>query len=84
MLAQHIMAAACAAPSSSFSPLRRATTRELQWLLRRAAEQAPANSVVQDHFGDVLWAAGKRPEARKAYDQARALGVNVVVYNLTH
>jgi tetratricopeptide (TPR) repeat protein len=39
-------------------------------LLRRAAEQAPANSVVQDHFGDVLWAAGKRPEAVAAWTQA--------------
>ena len=36
-------------------------------LLRRAAEQAPPNSVVQDHFGDVLWAAGKRPEAVAAW-----------------
>ena len=36
-------------------------------LLRRAAEQAPYNSVVQDHFGDVLWAAGKRPEAVAAW-----------------
>lgn len=39
-------------------------------LLRRAAEQAPANSVVQDHYGDVLWAAGKRPEAVAAWKQA--------------
>ena len=39
-------------------------------LLRRAAEQAPANSVVQDHFGDVLWAAGKRPEAVAAWTQS--------------
>jgi len=39
-------------------------------LLRRAAEQAPANSVVQDHFGDVLWAAGKRPEAVAAWTKA--------------
>ena len=39
-------------------------------LLRRAAEQAPANSVVQDHFGDVLWAAGKRPEAVAAWTKS--------------
>ncbi len=39
-------------------------------LLRRAAEQAPANSVVQDHFGDVLWAAGKRSDAVAAWTQA--------------
>ena len=39
-------------------------------LLRRAAEQAPHNSVVQDHFGDVLWAAGKRPEAIAAWTQS--------------
>jgi tetratricopeptide (TPR) repeat protein len=39
-------------------------------LLRRAAEQSPANSVVQDHFGDVLWAVGKRPEAVAAWRRA--------------
>lgn len=39
-------------------------------LLRRAAEQAPANSVVQEHYGDVLWAAGKRLEAVAAWKQA--------------
>ena len=39
-------------------------------LLRRAAEQAPYNSVVQDHLGDVLWAAGKRPEAVAAWTQS--------------
>ena len=39
-------------------------------LLRRAAEQAPNNSVVQDHFGDVLWAAGKRPEAVAAWQKS--------------
>ena len=39
-------------------------------LLRRAAEQSPDNSVVQDHFGDVLWAAGKRPEAVAAWTQS--------------
>jgi tetratricopeptide (TPR) repeat protein len=39
-------------------------------LLRRAAEQAPNNSVVQDHLGDVLWAAGKRPEAVAAWTQS--------------
>ena len=39
-------------------------------LLRRAAEQAPYNSVVQDHLGDVLWAAGKRPEAVRAWTQS--------------
>lgn len=39
-------------------------------LLRRAAEQAPANSVVQEHYGDVLWAAGKRLEAVAAWKLA--------------
>lgn len=39
-------------------------------LLRRAAEQAPHNSVVQDHLGDVLWAAGNRQEAVAAWKHA--------------
>ncbi len=39
-------------------------------LLRRAAEQAPNNSVVQDHLGDILWAAGKRPEAVAAWQKS--------------
>lgn len=39
-------------------------------LLRRAAEQTPYNSVVQDHLGDVLWAAGKHPEAVAAWTRA--------------
>jgi tetratricopeptide (TPR) repeat protein len=43
---------------------------QAETLLRRAAEQAPYNSVVQDHFGDVLWAAGKRPEAVAAWTQS--------------
>ena len=44
-------------------------------LLRRAAEQMPANSVVQDHLGDLLWAVGRHPEAvtqwRRALDGDR-------------
>ncbi len=39
-------------------------------LLRRAAEQAPGNSVVQDHYGDVLWANGRRDEAVAAWQRA--------------
>ncbi len=39
-------------------------------LLRRAAEQMPANSVVQDHFGDLLWAVGRHPEAVTQWHRA--------------
>ena len=41
-------------------------------LLRQAAEQAPGNSVIQDHLGDVLWATGKRREAVEAWRRALA------------
>lgn len=39
-------------------------------LLRRAAERLPSNSVVQEHFGDLLWALGRRGEARTAWQHA--------------
>jgi tetratricopeptide (TPR) repeat protein len=39
-------------------------------LLKRAAEQAPGNSVIQDHLGDLLWAMGKRREAADAWRRA--------------
>ena len=39
-------------------------------LLRRASEQAPANSVVQDHYGDVLWASGRHADAVAAWRRA--------------
>lgn len=38
--------------------------------LARAAEQLPSNSVVQDHFGDVLAALGRRDEAIAAWTRA--------------
>jgi tetratricopeptide (TPR) repeat protein len=39
-------------------------------LLRRAAAQVPANSVVQEHLGDVLWAMNRRAEAAEAWRHA--------------
>jgi tetratricopeptide (TPR) repeat protein len=39
-------------------------------LLRQAADQLPGNSVVQDHFGDLLWAIGRRQEATAAWRRA--------------
>ena len=39
-------------------------------LLRQAADQLPGNSVVQDHFGDLLWAIGRRQEASAAWRRA--------------
>ncbi len=39
-------------------------------LLRQAADQLPGNSVVQDHFGDLLWALGRRQEATAAWRRA--------------
>lgn len=41
-------------------------------ILRRAAERLPANSVVQDHLGDLLWALGRDDEARRAWERAIA------------
>ena len=41
-------------------------------LLKRAAEQSPGNSVIQDHLGDLLWAMGKRREAADAWRRALA------------
>ncbi len=41
-------------------------------VLASAAEQLPANSVVQDHFGDVLSARGKPREAVQAWERALA------------
>lgn len=41
-------------------------------ILRRAAERLPANSVVQDHLGDLLWALGRDHEARRAWERAIA------------
>lgn len=43
-----------------------------QPLLERAAEQAPANSVVLDHLGDLYWATGRRSEAVSAWRRALA------------
>ena len=40
--------------------------------LAGAADQLPANSVVQDHFGDVLSARGKPREAVQAWERALA------------
>ena len=39
-------------------------------LLRRAAEQIPGNSVVQEHLGDLLWAMGRKSEAADAWRHA--------------
>jgi tetratricopeptide (TPR) repeat protein len=39
-------------------------------LLRQAADQLPGNSVVQDHFGDLLWAMGRRQDATAAWRRA--------------
>jgi tetratricopeptide (TPR) repeat protein len=40
--------------------------------LRRAAEQLPANSVVQDHYGDVLGRLGRHDAAIEAWSRALA------------
>ncbi len=46
--------------------------REAEPLLRRAAEQLPTNSVVQEHLGDLLAALGRRTEAVEAWKRALA------------
>jgi tetratricopeptide (TPR) repeat protein len=51
---------------------RQGRYRQAEPLLRRAAEQLPANSVVQEHFGDVLAALGRREEAIGAWKRALA------------
>lgn len=40
--------------------------------LKRAADQLPSNSVVQDHFGDVLFKLGRFGDAIGAWDRALA------------
>lgn len=40
--------------------------------LERAAEQLPRNSVVQDHWGDLLWALDDRAGAMAAWERALA------------
>jgi tetratricopeptide (TPR) repeat protein len=40
--------------------------------LRRAAEQMTTNSVVQDHFGDLLYKLGRYREAVEAWQRALA------------
>ena len=51
---------------------RQGRYRQAEPLLRRAAEQLPTNSVVQEHFGDVLAALGRRDEAVGAWKRALA------------
>ena len=48
----------------------RATEAEAQ--LRKAAQALPEQSVIQDHFGDVLVKNGKLPEAIGAWERALA------------
>ena len=44
-------------------------------LLRRAAEQAPNNSVVQDHFGDVLVGGRQAARGRRGLDRSRLAAI---------
>jgi predicted negative regulator of RcsB-dependent stress response len=40
--------------------------------LRKGADALPEQSLIQDHFGDVLVKNGKGPEAIKAWERALA------------
>ena len=45
----------------------------IRWL-ERAVELEPRNSVINDHLGDVYWAAGRRNEARFQWERALRTG----------
>jgi len=70
--------------ASSLKPNDPAITDSLGWayfmsgdaraavpLLQRAAAAAPENGTIQEHLGDALWAAGRRFEARYAWEAAQ-------------
>jgi tetratricopeptide (TPR) repeat protein len=50
---------------------KRELDRALEYL-RRAARKLPSNSVVQDHYGDALSAAGRHADAIAAWERALA------------
>jgi Flp pilus assembly protein TadD len=58
--------------SLGWALFKQGKTKEAEEPLRRAAVRLRGNSVIQDHFGDVLAALGRFDEATAAWRQALA------------
>jgi Flp pilus assembly protein TadD len=56
--------------SLGWAHFKRGELADAQKLLSRAAEKLPTNSVIQDHYGDLLARIGKRDEAVAAWTKA--------------